>query len=49
VADDRLLDQLMTLDAGAEDLEDGSDTEDDGPAALSFNRQPAKRIYRGRA
>jgi hypothetical protein len=48
VADDRLLDQLMTFDAGAEDLEDGSDTEDDGPAVLSFDRPPVNRIYRGR-
>ena len=45
-ANDRLLDQLMTFDASAEDLEDGGDAEDDGPAVLSFDRVPAKRVYR---
>ena len=35
-ADDWLLDQLMTFDAGAEDVEDGGDAEDDGPAVLSL-------------
>lgn len=47
-ADDRLLDQLMTFDAGAEDLEDGGDAEDDGPAMLSFDRVPARLAYRRR-
>jgi hypothetical protein len=48
VANDWLLDQLMTFDAGSEDLEDGGDDEDDGPAVLSFDRVPARRVYRGR-
>ena len=48
-ADDRLLDQLTTFDADVENLEDGGDAEDDGPAVLSFDRVPAKRVYRGRA
>ena len=47
-ADDRLLDQLMIFDAGAEDLEEGGDAEDDGPAVLSLDRVPAKRAYRRR-
>ena len=47
-ANDWLLHQLMTFDAGAEDLEDGGDAEDDGPAVLSFDRVPARRVYRGR-
>ena len=47
-ADDRLLDQLMTFDAGAEDLEDSGDAEVDGPAVLSFDRVPARRVYRRR-
>ena len=47
-ADDRLLDQLMTFDSGSEDFEDSSDAEDDGPAVLSFDRVPARRLYRGR-
>jgi hypothetical protein len=47
-AADWLLDQLMMFDAGSEDLEDGGDTEDDGPAVLSFDRVPARRVYRGR-
>ena len=38
----------MTFDAGAEDLWDGGDAEDDGPAVLSFDRAPAKRVYRRR-
>ena len=48
VADDWLLNQLMTFDAGAEELEDDGDAEDDGPAVLSFDRVPARRVYRGR-
>ena len=47
-ANDWLLDQLMTFDAGAEDLEDGGDAEDDGPAVLCFDRTPARRVYRRR-
>jgi hypothetical protein len=47
-ANDWLLDQLMTFDAGAEDLEDGGDAEDDGRAVLCFDRVPARRVYRGR-
>ena len=47
-AADWLLDQLMAFDAGSEDLEDGGDAEDDGPAVLSFDRVPARRIYRRR-
>jgi hypothetical protein len=47
-ADDWLLGQLMTFDAGSEDLEDGGDAEEDGPAVLSFDRVPAKRVYRRR-
>ena len=47
-ATDWLLDQLMTFDAGAEDLEDGDDAEADGPAVLSFDRAPARRVYRKR-
>jgi hypothetical protein len=48
-ADERLLDQLTTFDADVEDLQDGGDAEDDGPAVLSFDRVSAKRVYRGRA
>ena len=47
-ADDWLLERLLTFDAASEDPEDGSDAEDDGPAVLSFDRAPAKRIYPGR-
>jgi hypothetical protein len=47
-AADWLLDRLMTFDAGAEDLEDGGDAEDDGPAVLSFDWVPARRVCRGR-
>jgi hypothetical protein len=47
-AADWLLDQLMTFDASAEDLEDGGDAEDDGAAVLSFDRALAKRVYRRR-
>ena len=47
-ADDWLLGQLMTFDAGSEDLEDGGDAEEDGPAVLSFDRVPARRVYRAR-
>jgi hypothetical protein len=47
-ADDWLLERLLTFDAGLEDLEDGGDAEDDGPAVLSFDRAPARRVYRGR-
>jgi hypothetical protein len=47
-ADDWLLDQLMTFDSGSEDFEDSSDAEDDGPAVLSFDRVPARRVYRRR-
>jgi hypothetical protein len=46
--DDWLLERLMTFDTGAEDLEDGDDAEDDGPVMLSFDRVPAKRVYRAR-
>ncbi|MDF2765672.1 MAG: hypothetical protein K0S81_2666 [Rhodospirillales bacterium] len=45
-ADDWLLDRLLTFDAGAEELEDGGDAEDDGPAVLSFDRVPARRARR---
>jgi hypothetical protein len=53
-ADDWLLEQLMTFDAGAEDLEDGGDREPDddrerdGPTVLCFDRVRARRIYRDR-
>ena len=53
-ADDRLLEQLLTFDAGAEDLEESADaegdddTEPDSATVLYFDRVPAKRIYRGR-
>ena len=47
-ANDCQLDQLMTFDGGAEELEDGSDAKDDGPAVLSFDRVPARLVYRGR-
>lgn len=43
-ASDWLFDQLMNFDAGSEDLEDGGDVEDDGPAVLSFDRVPARRV-----
>ena len=42
------LERLLTFDAGAEDLEDGGDAEDDGPAVLCFDRVRARRVYRGR-
>ena len=44
-ADDWLLERLLTFDAGAEDLEDSGDAEEDGPAVLSFDRAPARRLY----
>jgi hypothetical protein len=48
-ADDWLLERLLTFDAGSEDFEDGDDTEpDDGPLVLSFDRAPARRVYRAR-
>jgi hypothetical protein len=47
-ANDWLLDQLMTFDASAEDLEGSGDAEDDGPAVPSFDRAPARRVYRKR-
>ena len=44
-ADDWLLERLLTFDTAAEDLEDGGDAEpDDGPAVLSFDRAPARRV-----
>lgn len=46
-ANDWLFDQLMTFDAGSEDLEDGSDAEDDGRIVLPFDRVPAKRSAAG--
>ena len=46
-ADDWLLEQLLAFEAGAEDLEDEDDA-DEGPAVLSFDRVPPRRIYRGR-
>ncbi|HSA82373.1 MAG TPA: hypothetical protein VLE23_16265 [Geminicoccaceae bacterium] len=48
-ANDWLLDQLMTFNASAEGPEDGGDAEDDGPAVLSFDRGPARRVYGGSA
>jgi hypothetical protein len=47
-ADDWLLEQLLTFDGGSEDLEDGGDAEPDDCRVLSFDRAPARRIYRGR-
>ena len=47
-ASDWLLDQIMTFDAGSEDLEDRGDAESDGRVVLSFDRVPARRGYRGR-
>ena len=44
-ADDWLLAQLLTFDAGAEDLEDEDDVVE-GPAVLSVDRVPATRICR---
>ena len=44
-ADDWLLEQLMTFDAGAEDLED-DDEADDSPPVLSFDRIPPRRVHR---
>ena len=46
-AEDWLLEQLMTFDAGAEDLED-DDEADDSPPVLSFDRIPPRRVRRGR-
>jgi hypothetical protein len=46
-ADDWLLEQIMTFDAGSEGLEDGD--EDEAPAVLSFDRVPPRQIYRGRS
>jgi hypothetical protein len=48
-ADDWLLERLLTFDAGSQDLEDGDDAEDDGPAVLSFDRARPKVIRRRRA
>jgi len=46
-AEDWLLEQLMTFDAGSEDGEDSGDVEpDDSPVVLSFDRAPKRRIYR---
>jgi hypothetical protein len=47
--DDRLLEQLRSFDAGAEDLEDGGDAEEDGPPVLSFDRVPAATPENGRS
>jgi len=48
-ADDWLLERLMTFDVASEDLESDGDAEpDDGPVVLSFDRAPAKRVYRRR-
>ena len=47
-ADDWLLDQLMTFDAGSEDQEDvGDDEPDDCPPMLRFDSLPARRTRRG--
>ena len=53
-ADDWLLEQLLTFDAAAEDLEESedaeadSDIEPDSATVLCLDRVPARRIYRGR-
>src|SRR5918995_5629118 len=54
-ADDWLLEQLLTFDAGAEDLEETNDAEPDvdvepdSPAVLCFDRVPVRQLYRGSA
>jgi hypothetical protein len=51
-ADDWLLEQLLTFDAAAEDLEESDDSEADDDAepdsatVLCFDRAPARQIYR---
>jgi hypothetical protein len=45
---DWLLEQLLTFDGGAENLENGDDAEpNNGPVVLCFDREPAKRITSG--
>ena len=45
--DDWTLEQLLAFGADSEDLED-EDEADEGPAVLSLDRVPTRRIYRGR-
>jgi hypothetical protein len=54
VADDWMLEQLLTFDAAAEDLEESDDAEADDDAepdaatVLCFDQAPARRIYHTR-
>jgi hypothetical protein len=45
----RILDKLLTFDAGSEELEDSDSEPDDAPVVLSFDRVSPQLIRRGSA